>query len=98
MSFKSDREKEQRASNKEQLWGGIFFGVLFLFLGLRLVLNTHLKSFITQVNDRFSSTVHEVLVTPKSSAIACFIAAFFCFLLAYGAFARLKKDKLSKND
>jgi hypothetical protein len=94
MSLRSEMKKEERASDKRTVWGGLLFGIIFLLLGIYLELNSdHLQPFITQASSRHSSAVHDVLVEPKSSAKVCFALSFIAFLFSYGSFRKIKMEK-----
>jgi hypothetical protein len=97
MTLKEEIKQEERSANKQTVWGGLLFGIIFLLLGFYLELNHHLQPFVTQVSSRYSSAMHDETVTPKSSAIACFILSFLAFLFSYGALRKIKMEKFNSN-
>ena len=93
MSLRKEIEKENRIANKITTWSSLFFGILLLLLGLYLTVNIdNLHPFMTQVSSRYSSAIHDVVVTPKSSIMLCFVGSFFSFLIFYGSLKMKNKN------
>jgi len=93
MSLRKEIEKEEKSNYQQMAWGGLIFGIILLLLGIYLEWNNQLQPFFTQANSRYSSATNEVLVKPKSSAIACFVLSFFLLLLSYAGFRNMKMQK-----